>query len=75
MTITETFTQARHDRTARNAVRAQRRTLVRELAQYRTPAERSEIELIAGRSTDPAAAEVLDILAALDNERGTHQAA
>jgi hypothetical protein len=66
MSIAESVTQARHDRSARRAVRNRRLSLSRELATYRTPQERMEIELIACRSTDPAATEVLDILSALE---------
>lgn len=61
MTISERITQARHDHTARRAIRAERATLVRELS-YSTPADRSEIQLMARRSPHPEAAEVLDIL-------------
>jgi hypothetical protein len=62
MTISERITQARHDRTARQAVRAERAALVRELSAYSTPAERAEIQLIAARSPQPEAALVLNIL-------------
>jgi hypothetical protein len=62
MTITDRINQARHDRSARRAVRAERIKLTRELAAYSTPAERREIELLANRSTSPDAALVLTIL-------------
>ncbi len=62
MTITDRISQARTGRNARRTARAQRTALARELAAYRTPAERMEIELLAGRSSGSDAAQVLDIL-------------
>ena len=62
MSITTLLSEARDRRSAQRAQRAEHEALVRELSAYRTPNERLEIEIIAGRSNDPAAAEVLDIL-------------
>jgi len=62
MSITTLLSEARDHRSAERARRAQHEALVRELSAYRTPNERLELEIIAGRSNDPAAAEVLDIL-------------
>ena len=62
MSISERITQARHDRGARRALRAQHEHLVRELSAYSTPAERLEIELIAARAPHEDGALVLNIL-------------
>ena len=62
MSITTLFSEARDRHTAHRAQRTQHDALVRELAAYRTPNERLEIELLAARSDDPEAAEILDIL-------------
>jgi len=65
--------QARIDREARRAARAERAALARELSVYRTSAERMEIQLLAGRETSPDAQLVLDILdeLAVVNDRET----
>jgi len=47
---------------ARRADRAHHRELERELAAFRTPAERLEIESIVGRYSDDDAQEVREIL-------------
>lgn len=65
MNISERFTQARNDRSARRAVQAERTQLTRELAVYRTPADRMELELLAANSTNPDARQVLDILGSM----------
>ena len=77
MTISERLTQARHDRGARRAVQTQRTQLTRELAVYRTPADRMELELLAANSTNPDAKQVLDILGSMAaaEERGARNAA
>lgn len=62
MTIAERMTQARHDRGARRAARAEMTKLATELAAYSTPAERMEIELLAARSTAPGAELVRTVL-------------
>lgn len=62
MTFAERITQARHDRDARRAVRAEFRKLTDELAAYSSPADRAEIELLAGRSTAPGAELVRSVL-------------
>lgn len=49
----------------RRVVRAQRRRLALELAEYRTPAERLELDLILGRHS---AEETADIRAILDQQ-------
>ncbi len=62
MTLADRITQARHDRGARHATRAQMRQLAIELAAYSTPADRLEIELLASRSTEPGAELVRSML-------------
>jgi hypothetical protein len=62
MTIAERITQARHDRGARRAARAEMTKLATELAAYSSPADRLEIELLASRSTAPGAELVRTIL-------------
>ena len=62
MSIAERITQARHDRDARRAARAEMTKLATELAAYRTPADRMEIELLAARSDAPGAEVVRDLL-------------
>ena len=65
MTITQRFTQARNDRSARRAVQTKHTQLTRDLAVYRTPADRMELELLAANSTNPEAKQVLDILGSM----------
>jgi hypothetical protein len=48
--------------TGRLQARRARRTLERELAAYRTPAERLELDLILGRHTEDEIAEIDAIL-------------
>ncbi len=62
MTIADRITQARHDRGARRAARAELQKLATELAAYTSPADRLEIELLAARSTAPGAELVRAIL-------------
>jgi chromosome segregation and condensation protein ScpB len=62
MTFADRITQARHDRNARRIARAQIRQLAGELAAYSSPADRAEIELLAGRSTAPDAELVRSVL-------------
>ena len=62
MSITTLLSEARDRRSAQRAQRAEHEALVRELSAYRTPNERTRIEMLAARSNDPAAAEILDIL-------------
>ena len=70
MTISDRITQARRDRTARLALRVERRELARELAAYSTPADRMEIELLAGRNPGPDTEMVLNLLNAVSyNDR------
>jgi hypothetical protein len=53
----------------RVAARAARRRLAREIAAYRTPAERLELDLILGRHTEEEIAEVDAVLRAQRNAR------
>ncbi len=62
MSIAERITQARHDRDARRAARAEMTKLATELAAYTSPADRMEIELLAARSDAPGAEVVRDLL-------------
>lgn len=62
MTLIDRITQARHDRTARAAARAELQKLAAELASYSTSTDRAEIELIAARTPGPDSDRVLDIL-------------
>jgi hypothetical protein len=62
MSITTLLSEARDRHTVHRAERAQHDALVREIAAYRTPNERLELELLATRSDDPEAAQILDIL-------------
>lgn len=62
MTIADRITQARHDRGARRAARADLQKLTDELSAYSSPADRLEIELLASRSTAPGAELVRSIL-------------
>ncbi len=62
MTFADRITQARHDRDARRAARAELDKLTHELAAYTSPADRREIELLASRSTEPGAQVVLAVL-------------
>ena len=57
-----TVTSLRTSVAQRRAARAQRRRLASELASYRTPAERLELDLILGRHTAEETAEVDAIL-------------
>jgi len=75
MSITTLLSESRDRRSVQRAHRAEHRALVRELSAYRTPNDRLEIEVIAGRSEDPAAAEVLDILDQLSMDREVQFAA
>ena len=59
---TSTISNSTEQKSARRAARDQHASLVRELAAYRTPAERTEIELAVGRSNHPDAALVRNIL-------------
>ncbi|WP_111768534.1 hypothetical protein [Nakamurella deserti] len=62
MTFADRIAQARHDRGARRAARAEMNKLTHELAAYSSPADRREIELLASRSTEPGADVVRSIL-------------
>lgn len=46
----------------RRAARAERQRLARELSEYRTPAERLELDLILGRHSEEATADIHEIL-------------
>ena len=59
---TTTLFDGSEQKSARRAARAQHARLVRELSADNTPAERSEIEMAATRTTDPDAVLVLNIL-------------
>lgn len=61
-----TVTSLRSSIAQRRVARLQRRRLTRELASYRTPAERLELDLILGRHTADEVAEVQAILSQLD---------
>lgn len=62
MTFADRIAQARHDRGARRAARAELDKLTHELAAYSSPADRREIEMMASRSTEPGAQLVLSVL-------------
>lgn len=62
MTIADRITQARHDRDARRAARAELTQLAAELSAYTSPADRLEIELLAARSTAPGSELVRSML-------------
>lgn len=61
-----TVTSLRSSIAQRRVARLRRRRLTRELASYRTPAERLELDLILGRHTADEVAEVQAILSQLD---------
>ncbi len=60
---------ARDDLQARRAARASRRTLVRELASYTTPAEQHELDAILQRADPDAAAEIRSIIEIIPRNR------
>ncbi len=57
-----TITALRTAMAQRRVARAERRRLARELAEYRTPAERLELDLILGRHSAEQTAEIREIL-------------
>ena len=57
-----TLTSMRTSLAERAAARARRRRLARELAEYRTPAERLELDSILGRHSAEETAEIEAIL-------------
>ncbi len=57
-----TVTSLRTSLVQRRVARAKRRHLARELASYRTPAERLELDLILGRHSTEETAEIEAIL-------------
>ena len=63
-----TLTSMRTSLAERAAARARRRQLARELAEYRTPAERLELDAILGRHS---AEETAEIEAILDKQKAS----
>lgn len=64
MTTLTTATRVRNAVTSRFEARRARRTLAAEIAAYRTPAERLELDLILGRHTAEETREIDEILRA-----------
>ncbi|MFF5231631.1 hypothetical protein [Dactylosporangium sp. NPDC000521] len=70
-----TVNRVRNAVTSRFEARRARRSLAREIAAYRTPAERLELDLIIGRHTAEETREIDEILRAqAAAERSTFQA-
>ena len=75
MTTQTTASRVRTAVTSRFEARRARRTLAREIAAYRTPAERLELDLILGRHTAEETREIDEILRSqAAAERSTFQA-
>jgi hypothetical protein len=69
----DALTRASSSRSARSAARRQRRRLAGEIAAYRTPAERLELDLILGRHTAEETQEIEEILRHQDAHRAFAQ--
>lgn len=69
MQLKNTIRDVRVNLANRRVERVARRRLGAELAAFRTPAERAELDLILGRHTHEETREIRDILTRQDSER------